>query len=397
MSKFIPLSIPNFEGNERKYVDDAIDQGWVSTGGAYITRLENDMASFLHTHNVAACQSGTSALHLSLVESDVKPGDVVLVPPLTFIAAVNPVKYQFAKPVFIDCDDSFCMDPIKLKDFCEIECEFDGVALKYKGSIVKALIVVHVFGNMADMASIIEDAHKYNIKVIEDATEALGTKYTEGPFAGKYAGTIGDFGCFSFNGNKIITTGGGGAITANSSEAVDHIRYLSTQAKNDTHYYIHNEVGYNYRMTNVQAALGVAQMEELEDFVDRKQRNFEVYKELFEGFELGKIVDFREGTSSNKWFYSLEIDKSKVHATMREIITSMQEKGIETRAIWGLINEQRPYLEDDTYRIEKATYYATRILNLPASTNITKEDIEYVVEQVKIVLEGYSHGNGENN
>lgn len=396
MSKFIPLSIPNFEGNERKYVDDAIDQGWVSTGGAYITKLEKDMAAFLHTHNVAACQSGTSALHLSLIESDVKPGDVVIVPPLTFIAAVNPVKYQFAKPVFIDCDDSFCMDPVKLNEFCENECEFDGEKLTYKGAVVKALVVVHVFGNMADMVSIMETAHKYNIKVVEDATEALGTKYTEGPLAGKYAGTIGDFGCFSFNGNKIITTGGGGAITASTGEEVDHIRYLSTQAKNDTHYYIHNEVGYNYRMTNVQAALGVAQMEELKDFVGRKQRNFELYKELFDGFELGRIVSFREGTSSNKWFYSLEIDKTKVNATMREIITSLQEKGIETRAIWGLINEQIPYLEDDTYKLEKAPYYAARILNLPSSTNITKEDIEYVVEQVKAVLEGYSHGNGEN-
>lgn len=396
MSKFIPLSIPNFEGNERKYVDDAIDQGWVSTGGAYITKLEKDMATFLHTHNVAACQSGTSALHLALIEANVRPGDVVIVPPLTFIAAVNPVKYQFATPVFIDCDDSFCMDPVKLREFCENECQFDGEKLIYKGATIKALVVVHVFGNMADMVAIMETAHKYHIKVIEDATEALGTRYTEGPLAGKFAGTIGDFGCFSFNGNKIITTGGGGAITASSSDEVDHIRYLSTQAKNDTHYYIHNEVGYNYRMTNVQAALGVAQMEELDEFIARKQKNFEIYRELFAGFNLGKIIGFREGTYSNKWFYSLEIDKEKVHASMREIITSLHERGIETRAIWGLINEQIPYLEDDTYKLEKSPYYATRILNLPSSTNISRDDIEYVATQVKNVLEGYSHGNGEN-
>lgn len=395
MTKRIPLSVPNFEGNERKYVDDAIDQGWVSTGGAYITQLEKNMAAALNTHSVAACQSGTSALHLSLVEADVKPGDVVIVPPLTFIAAVNPVKYQFANPVFVDCDDSFCMDPVKLKEFCENECEFDGKVLRYKGRIVKALVVVHVFGNMADMVSIIRTAHKYNIKVIEDATEALGTKYTEGPLAGKYAGTIGDFGCYSFNGNKIITTGGGGAVTASTKEIVDHIRYLSTQAKNDTHYYIHNEVGYNYRMTNVQAAIGVAQMEELDEFISRKQANYALYKQLFDGFELGRIIDFREGTFSNKWFYSLEINRNKVDATMKEIITSLQERGIETRAIWGLINEQIPYLEDDTYKLEKAPYYAARILNLPSSTNITKEEIKYVVEQVKIVLEEYSHGEKE--
>lgn len=394
MRKFIPLSIPNFEGNERKYVDDAISQGWVSTGGAYISKLEKNMADFLNTHNVAACQSGTSALHLSLVETGVKPGDVVIVPPLTFIAAVNPVKYQFATPVFIDCDDSFCMDPVKLVAFCENECEFDGEVLKYRGQVVKAIVVVHVFGNMADMESIMATAEKYNIKVIEDATEALGTMYTSGKYEGKYAGTIGDFGCYSFNGNKIITTGGGGAVTANTSEMVDHIRYLSTQAKNDTHYYIHNEVGYNYRMTNVQAALGVAQMEELPEFIRRKQVNYELYKQLFEGYELGRLIGFREGTSSNKWFYSLEINKDKIHATMREIITSLQEKCIETRAIWGLINEQIPYQGEDTYRLEKAPYYAARILNLPSSTQITKEDIEYVVEQVKIVLGEYSNGIG---
>lgn len=396
MSKFIPLSIPNFEGNERKYVDDAIDQGWVSTGGAYISKLEKNLADFLHTDNVAACQSGTSALHLSLVEAGVKPGDVVIVPPLTFIAAVNPVKYQFATPVFIDCDDSFCMDPVKLKEFCENECEFDGQVLKYKNGIVKAMVVVHVFGNMADMESILETAHKYNIKVIEDATEALGSKYTEGNLKGKYAGTIGDFGCFSFNGNKIITTGGGGAVTANKSETVEHIRYLSTQAKDDIHYYIHNEVGYNYRMTNLQAALGVAQLEELPEFIRRKQSNFELYKKLFSGFELGKIIDFREGTSSNKWFYSLEINRNKVNASMRDIITALQDKGIGTRAIWGLINEQIPYLNEDTYKLEKAPYYASCILNLPSSTQITNNEIEYVVKQVMGVLEEFSNEYKEN-
>ena len=389
MSKFIPLSIPNFEGNEKKYVDDALEQGWVSTGGAYISKLEKQMSEFLHTDNVAACQSGTSALHLSLVEAGVKPGDVVIVPPLTFIAAVNPVKYQFATPVFIDCDDSFCMDPIKLRQFCEEECVFENGVLKYNDQAVKALVVVHVFGNMADMVSIMAIAKEYNLKVIEDATEALGTYYTESELKGKYAGTIGDFGAYSFNGNKIITTGGGGAVTANKSEVVDHIRYLSTQAKNDPHYYIHNEIGYNYRMTNLQAALGVAQMEELPEFIRRKQANYDLYCKLFEGFELGKIIGFREGTSSNKWFYSLEINKDKVKASMREIITELEKRGVQTRAIWGLINEQVPYLGEVAYKMERAPYYAARILNFPSSTQITKEEIEYVAEQIKDVLGGY--------
>lgn len=387
MCAYIPLSIPNFEGNETKYVNEAVAQGWVSTGGAYITKLEQELAKFLHTDNVAACQSGTSALHLSLVEAGVKPGDVVLVPPLTFIAAVNPVKYQFATPVFIDCDDSFCMDPNKLRAFCEKECQFDGNVLSYQGKTVKAIVVVHVFGNMADMEAIMDIASQYSLKVIEDATEALGTYYTEGKFKGKYAGTIGDFGAYSFNGNKIITTGGGGAITANRSEVVDHLRYLSTQAKNDPHYYIHDEVGYNYRMTNIQAALGVAQMEELPEFVRRKQNNYEIYKKEFEGFNLAELVPFRVGTSSNKWFYSLSIDRSRIHATMREIITKLDEKGIQTRAIWGLINEQKPYKHEITYQLEKAPYYADRILNIPSSTQITADEIKYVAEQVEVLLE----------
>lgn len=233
MSRFIPLSIPNFEGNEKKYVDDALEQGWVSTGGAYINQLEAQMAEFLHTERVAACQSGTAGLHLALIECDVMPGDMVIVPTLTFIAAVNPVRYQFAEPIFMDCDDSLCMDPVKLRRFCEEECYVDSEVLFHKasGKKVKAVIVIHVFGNLADMEAIMDIAEMYYLKVIEDATEALGTYYIEGKYAGKYAGTIGDFGAYSFNGNKIITTGGGGAVTGRNPEDVAHMQYLSTQAK----------------------------------------------------------------------------------------------------------------------------------------------------------------------
>lgn len=388
MGKFIPLSIPNFEGNEKKYVNDALEQGWVSTGGAYINELEHRMADFLHTENVAACQSGTSAIHMALVEAGVRPNDIVIVPTLTFIAAVNPVKYQFANPVFIDCDDSLCIDPIKIRQFCEKECDFDGVFLRYKDSVVRAIVVVHVFGNMADMVSILKIAQKYKLKVIEDATEALGTRYVDGELKGRYAGTIGDFGAFSFNGNKIITTGGGGAITSNKSEIVDHLRYLSTQAKDDIHYYIHNEIGYNYRMTNLQAALGVAQMEKLPEFIQRKNVNYDIYMDLFDGFELGKMVKFREDIYSNKWFYSLEINRDKISASMREIITELEKRGVQTRAIWGLINEQLPYKEDVSYEIKKASYYAERIINIPSSTQITIDEIKYVADNIKVVLGG---------
>ena len=392
MDKYIPLSIPNFEGNERKYVDDAINQGWVSTGGAYITKLEENMTEYLNVENVAACQSGTSALHLSLVEAGVEPGDTVLVPTLTFIAAVNPVRYQFASPVFMDCDDSLCMDPVKLQSFCEEECEWDGEVLKHKQSVVKAVIVVHVFGNMADMEAIMPIAKKYNLKVIEDATEALGTCYSDGKYKGKYAGTIGDFGCYSFNGNKIITTGGGGALTSTDAKAVDHLRFLSTQAKTDPYFYVHDEIGYNYRMTNVQAALGVAQLEKLPEFIKRKNDNYELYKREFEGFELAELMSFRSNTYSNKWFYSLLIDRKHVRNDMREIIASLDKKGIQARAIWGLISNQLPYREYEAYRIERASYYADRVLNIPCSTQITADEIKYVSAEIKQVLKGLGNG-----
>lgn len=392
MSKFIPLSVPNFEGNEKKYVNDAVEQQWVSTGGAYITKFERELSAFLHAENVAACQSGTSALHLSLLEAGVKPGDVVIVPPLTFIAAVNPVKYQFATPVFIDCDDSFCMDPKKLSDFCEEECAWDGKELRFRTQLVKAIVVVHVFGNMADMESIMDVASKYNLKVVEDSTEALGTHYTSGKYNGKFAGTIGDFGCYSFNGNKIITTGGGGAVTANNARTVDHIKFLSTQAKTDAHYYIHDEVGYNYRMTNLQAALGVAQMEELPEFIRRKNANYDQYSRELEGYKYARLVPFRDGVNSNKWFYSICIDRNYIKVSLKDIIISLHEKGIETRPIWGLINEQKPYVSEYRYKIEKAAYYADRIINIPSSTQITCEEISYVVQQIKDTLKGLANG-----
>lgn len=393
MSKnYIPLSIPNFEGNEKKYVDDAVEQGWVSTGGAYITRLENDLAKFLNIKNVAACQSGTAALHLSLVDGGISPNDIVIVPTLTFIAAVNPVKYQFATPIFMDCDDSLCLDPLKLKEFCENKCFFKDGNLFYKetGQPIKAIIVVHIFGNLADMESIMEIAEKYNLLVIEDATEALGSKYIEGKFSGKFAGTIGDYGAYSFNGNKIITTGGGGAVVAKNPTKVDHMRYLSTQSKDDPHYYIHNEIGYNYRMTNLQAALGVAQVEELSKFINRKRKNYQLFKDEFENFSLAKLLPFREGTFSNMWFYSLEIDMNKISGSMKDIITELENKGIGTRAIWGLIHKQKPYLKDITYKIEKAKYYSQRVLNIPCSTNLTDKDIKKVADTIRQTLEDYA-------
>ncbi len=391
MKRFVPLSIPNFNGNEKKYVDDALEQGWVSTGGAYITRLEQQLAEFLKVDRVAACQSGTSGLHLALVECGVQPGDMVIVPALTFIAAVNPVRYQFAEPVFMDCDESLCLDPKKLAEFCEKECKLEAQQLVHKksGRVVKAVIVVHVFGNLADMETIMSIAGEYHLKVVEDATEALGSHYTAGKLAGRYAGTIGDFGVYSFNGNKIITTGGGGAVTARCADEVEHLKYLSTQAKDDAQFYIHNEIGYNYRMTNLQAALGVAQMEELQQFIETKHRNYILYKERFREVSFGTLLPFREGTCSNQWFYSLQLREDRLQGKdMRDIIGALQERGVQTRAIWGLIHEQKPYRQNIAYKIEKAPCYSATVLNIPSSTQLTEEDICYAAEQITEVLGG---------
>lgn len=382
-NSFIPLSIPNFEGNEEKYVLDAVHQGWVSTGGAYIAAFEKHLAEFLNVPAAAACQSGTSALHLALVECGVCPGDSVIVPTLTFIAAVNPVKYQFAHPIFMDCDDSLCIDPIKLRKYCETECEqIDGKLYDIKNhSQIKAIIVVHVFGNMADMECIMDIADQYGLKVIEDATEALGTKYLEGRYAGQYAGTIGDYGAYSFNGNKIITTGGGGAVVAREAAHLEHIKYLSTQAKDDPLFYIHHEIGYNYRMTNVQAAIGVAQLEELPQFIERKQRNYGIYQSLLKECKWGRLLDVRKGISSNRWFYSFEL--SDCDRPVREIIEELSGKNIQTRAIWGLIHEQLPYEKDVAYQIEQAMIYRDQIINLPCSTQLTSDQIGQVVRGLK--------------
>ena len=384
----IPLSVPNFEGNEEKYVLDAVSQGWVSTGGAYVEKLEKSIAKYVNVPQAVACQSGTAALHLSLVECGVGIGDLVIVPTLTFIAAVNPVAYVHADPIFMDCDDSLCMDPEKLRSFCKDECTLIENSLIHIASqkTVKAIIVVHVFGNMADMEEIMAISQEYHLKVIEDATEALGTYYEKGTYAGSMAGSIGDFGVFSFNGNKIITTGGGGMIVSNNQNAIKHLKYLSTQAKDDAHFYIHHEVGYNYRMTNVQAAIGVAQMEELEEFIERKNKNYNLYYELFKNNSRSYILGFRENVRSNKWFYSLVLNRTEKSKDIRDYIYELQDRGIQTRSIWGLIHEQKPYQNNICYKIEKARYYSDRIINMPCSTNITEDDIRWVVSTIKQVI-----------
>ena len=381
MASFIPLSVPNFQGNEKEYVNEAVVSEWVSTGGSKVGDFENAIAHYVGMPRAVACNSGSSGLHLAAMVAGLGKGDEVLVPTLTFIAAVNPTtRYVGAEPVFIGCDDSLCMDPAAAERFCAERCELQGERLidKATGAHVKAIVVVHVFGNMADMPAFLALAEKYHLILIEDATEALGTHYTEGPLKGKFAGTIGDVGVYSFNGNKIITTGAGGMVVSNHPDWAEHAKHLSTQAKADELQFLHDEVGYNYRMTNLQAALGLAQIEELEGFIAHKHAMWQMYKDALDGKNGYRILDFDEnGVRPNKWFYSLYLEDDRHDRD--SLIAALQKEKIQTRPVWALIHEQADYPGSQAYGLEKAEEYRKRIVNLPCSTNLTREDCQRVI------------------
>ena len=382
MASFIPLSVPNFQGNEKEYVNEAVVSEWVSTGGIKVGDFENAIAHYVGRPRAVACNSGSSGLHLAAMVAGLGKGDEVLVPTLTFIAAVNPTtRYVGAEPVFIGCDDSLCMDPAAAERFCAERCELQGERLidKATGAHVKAIVVVHVFGNMADMPAFLALAEKYHLILIEDATEALGTHYTEGPLKGKFAGTIGDVGVYSFNGNKIITTGAGGMVVSNHPDWAEHAKHLSTQAKADELQFLHDEVGYNYRMTNLQAALGLAQIEELEGFIAHKHAMWQMYKDALDGKNGYRILDFDEnGVRPNKWFYSLYLEDDRHDRD--SLIAALQKEKIQTRPVWALIHEQADYPGSQAYGLEKAEEYRKRIVNLPCSTNLTREDCQRVID-----------------
>ena len=381
----INLSVPNLSMDILDNLKECLESGWVSTGGRFIPEFETKVKNYMKTKCAAGVQSGTAGLHMSLQVLGVQRDEEVFVPTLTFIAAVNPTTYLGASPIFIDCDDSLCMDPLKLEKFCSEECEFkEGILVNKKtNKKIRALVIVHVFGNMADMEKIMDIAKKYNLKVLEDATEALGTYYTEGRYKGKYAGTIGDIGVLSFNANKIITTGGGGMVVGDNEELVEKVRFLSSQAKKDTLYFIHDEIGYNYRMLNLQAALGTSQIDQLESFIETKIKNYKIYKEELEKIEDLEILPFVDGIRANHWFYSLKIDKEKYGIGRDELLQKLVDVGIQTRPIWGLIHQQKPYSTSQSYEIEKALYYYDRILNLPCSSNLTEKEVYQVIEKIR--------------
>lgn len=383
--KEINLSVPNLGGDIIANLEECIQSGWVSTGGRFIGEFEQRVADYVGTQSAAAVQSGTAGLHLSLGLLGVQPGEEVIVPTLTFIAAVNPVLYVGAVPVFMDCDQTLCMDPAKLEAFCREECQWkeNGLVHLSTGRRVTAVVPVHVFGNLCDMEAIMEIARRYGLKVLEDATEALGSRFTEGRYRGRYGGTVGDAGVYSFNANKIITTGGGGMVVAQDPDAIEQVRRLSSQAKKDTLYFVHDQMGYNYRMLNLQAALGVEQIQRLEEFISVKIQNYEQYCR-----ELGNVpgltlLPFSKGQRSNHWFYSLAVEEESFGCNRDELMMALIEEGIQCRPVWKLIHTQKHCQSYLAYRIERAWEYERTVLNIPCSTNLTQQDVAYVCEKIK--------------
>lgn len=377
---FIPLSVPNFRGNELEYVSKAIKTEWVSTAGAEIKAFEEKFAQRLNIKYATAVQSGTAGLHLCLRHFGISKNDIVLVPTLTFIATVNPVVYENAEPVFFDCDDHLCIDTVQIESYLKEYCLFDGERTidKKTNKQVKAIIPVHLFGDAADIDHIMRLAREYNLIVIEDAAESLGSRFING----EYTGTIGHAGFFSFNGNKIITTGGGGMVVSHDKACIDHVKYLSQQAKDDDTFFINNEIGYNYRMTNLQAALGIAQLEQFDNFIEIKRDNFYLYKNLLHNKKGIRFLDFSVGDKANFWFYSLMIENGNQEIRDR-FIKYMMENKIQVRPIWKLNHTQKPYLNNRHLPCSRAEDYYNKIVNLPCSSNLSTGNIEEVCQVIK--------------
>ena len=376
MSKndLIALSEPNIGGNAWKYVKECLDTGWVSSAGAYVGAFERKLCAFTGAKHAVAVVNGTSGLQIALRLSGVAAGEEVLVPALTFIAPVNAVRYLGAEPVFMDCDAFMNLDPSGLEDFLRTACRRTGKGLvnKRTGRRVKAVMPVHIFGNPCDMAAIMKLARRYGLKVIEDATESLGSSYTAGKYKGRQTGTIGDFGVYSFNGNKIVTTGSGGMLVTADRKSAEKAQYLATQAKDDAVRYVHDEVGYNFRMTNIQAALGVAQLEQLPAFMRRKRENYDFYKKALAGVKGLELLGVPEGTAPNYWFYSLLVDKAAFGLDREGLMAALAKAGIQSRPVWHLNHLQKPYKGSQAFKINRAGWFAERVLNLPCSSGLTK-------------------------
>jgi len=375
-AKFIPLSVPNIAGNEWKYVKECLDSGWISSVGSYVTQFEEMVAGFAGAKFGVAAVNGTAALHISLLLSGVGPGDYVILPNLTFVASANSIKYLGAEPILIDADpDLWQMDLNLLEEFLEEETEVKNGQLNYKknGRRIAAIMPVHILGNMCDMDRFLAIVKKYPLPVVEDATEALGTTYKN-----KSAGTFSPLACFSFNGNKIISTGGGGVIVTDDEKLAKQAKHLTTTAKASADEYFHDEVGYNYRLVNVLAAIGVGQMELLPSFIRRKKECVDFYKR-----ELTGVADIRfqkelPEVKTNGWLFTIQTGKQQ------QLLDHLNANKILSRRFWMPMNKL-PMYKDCIYVQQKdnADYIYNTCLSIPCSTSIKDEDLHIVVKEIR--------------
>lgn len=370
------LSGPNIAGNEWKYVKECLDTGWVSSVGSYVTKFENMLAEFSGCKYGVATSSGTTALHIALLLKGVQQGDYVIAPNITFIATINSIKYTGADPILIDVErGSWQLDLGLLEEFLRTETEKRGNELVYKknGRVIRCLMPVHVLGNICDMDRLMKLAAQYDLPVIEDATESLGTWYK-----GKHTGGFGKMGCFSFNGNKIITTGGGGVIVTNDEELAKKAKHLTTQAKSDPFEYVHDEVGYNYRLVNVLAAMGVAQMEQLPGFIKRKKEINKFYRDALQGVGDIRFQEVSADVDCNYWLFTFMTSRQK------DLLKALNEKQYQSRPFWVPMNQLRMFKEDVYYTKEdQSDYIYKNCLSIPCSTSIKDEEMQSVVEVIK--------------
>jgi dTDP-4-amino-4,6-dideoxygalactose transaminase len=370
MAYSFPLSFPVFNGNEKIYSERAIASGHIATFGGFITKFEQKLSKRISTHEVVVLNSGTSALHLAMAIIGVTAGDEVICQSFTFCASANPIIYLGASPIFVDSElDSWNMCPELLEDTI--------LSRIAKGKKPKAIVLVHLFGMPGKIKELLEIAKKYQIPILEDAAEAVGSTYDKSS-----CGTFGDIGIYSFNGNKIITAGGGGALISSNTAIIQRARYLSTQARQDLPYYQHLEIGFNYKMNNLAAAIGLAQLEQLDEFLIRRRQINANYKKLLEPFEGIKFQQDSEKTSSNFWLTSLLIDDKITGFTNDRLRVILMKKGIESRFLWKPLHMQPVFKEIPFYGGTNSEQMFKKGLCLPSSANLTFDDQEKIVDVI---------------
>ena len=372
----IPLCVPEIRGNEWVYIKECLDTNWVSSVGPFVDRFEEQMAEYVGTQFAVATINGTAALHMALLVSGVEPNDEVLVSTLGFIAPVNAIRYVHAWPVFIDAEPSYWqMDPQRVQDFLDKKCQWREGTLynRVTNRRVRAILPVHFLGHPVDMDPILELAAKYNLLVIEDGAEGLGSQYK-----GRKVGTLGDIACFSFNGNKIITAGGGGIIATNNQTWAERAKFLSNQAKENSLEPIHDEIGFNYRLSNLHAALGCAQLEQIDQYIEKKQNVAEVYLDSFANVPGITPMRVASWAFSTYWMYTVLVDDGQYGISNRLLLNKMKEDGIDGRLLWRPNHLSQAYRTCHTEGGEVAEGVFHHALSLPCSVGLTPDHIRRV-------------------